>query len=178
MSLSVCCELQDIPIDVDIVEIVTAVDENNKKFTQFVIQCNQQQTFHRFSHFYSLYLLFCNNYPLLIIPPIPHKKYSLNAKSIQKRQKGLKTFLKRITTHPVLKNNHLLHRFLTENLHFNWETSISSKTSEFYQTFKKALSPKTNPKYHGNLFLLTKRRAIFTNSRQNIKIQSSYQSSA
>lgn len=62
-------------------------------------------------------------YPTLIIPPIPSKQsigdYAIKQSKakedmtmISRRKRMLQVFLNRIAKHPILSNEHVVHRFL------------------------------------------------------------------
>lgn len=88
----------------------------------------------RYSAFLSLHQALTGLYPVLIIPPIPSKQsltdYAVKGQSkaredatiIARRKRLLEDFLKRLIRHPILGGEHVLHRFLEEDV--SWVSSI------------------------------------------------------
>lgn len=88
----------------------------------------------RYSAFLSLHQSLTGLYPVLIIPPIPSKQsltdYAVKGQSkaredatiIARRKRLLEDFLKRLIRHPILGGEHVLHRFLEEDV--SWVSSV------------------------------------------------------
>ncbi|PVV00648.1 hypothetical protein BB560_004959 [Smittium megazygosporum] len=125
---------------------------NRKSFVAYSIQTKDQVVLRRYSEFDSLHELLSKLYPTEIIPPLPEKhtilqtisvkdKGSLEKKTIENRIRNLKTFLNRISVDPVLKHEHIFHRFLTngvswdEVLHSNIISKIPSNPLFFSPSF-------------------------------------------
>lgn len=88
----------------------------------------------RYSAFLSLHQALTGLYPVLIIPPIPSKQsltdYAVKGQSkaredatiIARRKRLLEDFLRRLVRHPILGGEHVLHRFLEEDV--SWVSYI------------------------------------------------------
>lgn len=81
---------------------------------------------HRYSDFYFLYECLMNDYPTLLIPPLPNKQRLEYIKGgrfsdefTAKRAVSLSTFLRRVCHHPTLKRSQVLHIFLDESDYWN-----------------------------------------------------------
>ena len=78
---------------------------------------------HRYSEFEGLRKLLAKIHPTVIVPPIPEKhnikdyaskpgKAKENPSIIDKRKRLLQAFLNRVAAHPVLRGEHIYHRFI------------------------------------------------------------------
>ncbi|XP_029681265.1 sorting nexin-4-like isoform X2 [Takifugu rubripes] len=78
----------------------------------------------RYSEFELLRSYLTVTYPYIVVPPLPEKRaefvwHKLSADNmdpdfVERRRVGLENFLLRVALHPVLSDDRILHRFLTE----------------------------------------------------------------
>ena len=92
--------------------------EGTQAFVSFLVTSDVQVR-RRFQDFISLHQLMTEEYPQLIIPPLPNKhrmEYVVGDRFgeefLLKRQQGLQIFMDRIARHPVLKSSNCLEKFL------------------------------------------------------------------
>ncbi|CEG81290.1 hypothetical protein RMATCC62417_15511 [Rhizopus microsporus] len=85
----------------------------------------------RYSEFESLRKSLVKLYPILLIPPIPEKhtlseyaRKDENASMIDKRKRMLERFLNRVCSHPILRQEHVFHRFILGSE--NWSDVLHS----------------------------------------------------
>ncbi|QPG73020.1 hypothetical protein FOA43_000324 [Brettanomyces nanus] len=84
------------------------------------------QTRRRYSDFFFLYQCLMNDYPTLLIPPLPNKQRLEYIKGgrfsdefTTKRSISLSNFLYRVCYHPILQKSDVLHIFLADTDHWN-----------------------------------------------------------
>ncbi|KAI8882685.1 PX-domain-containing protein [Backusella circina FSU 941] len=94
--------------------------EQNKSSSYIVYIITVKATKRRYSEFESFRKSLVRLYPTSLIPPIPEKQsiteYAQKQKDdthlIEKRKRMLERFLTRISEHPILKREHVFHRFM------------------------------------------------------------------
>ncbi|TPX61431.1 hypothetical protein SpCBS45565_g07257 [Spizellomyces sp. 'palustris'] len=96
---------------------------------------------HRYSEFEAFRKLLVKLHPTAVVPPIPEKhsvadyavkpgKAKEDPHIIEKRKKMLQSFLNRIAAHPVLREEHVFHRFLEGGA--TWADILSSSGLGYY----------------------------------------------
>jgi len=80
----------------------------------------------RYSDFYFLYQCLVNDFPTLLVPPLPDKKRMEYIKGgrfseefTSKRAVSLSIFLHRVCSHPIMKTSDVLRVFLADTVHWN-----------------------------------------------------------
>ncbi|KII85816.1 hypothetical protein PLICRDRAFT_115010 [Plicaturopsis crispa FD-325 SS-3] len=100
-----------------------------KSYIVYVIEAGTSVSYHRHSEFESLRASLVTLYPTLVIPPIPPKQsvadFVFKARDdptlVAQRTRMLQTFLNRVARHPIISNEHVFHRFLTE---LDWWSNV------------------------------------------------------
>ncbi|RCI02617.1 Autophagy-protein 20 [Rhizopus stolonifer] len=100
---------------------------DNHSFIVYTIQTQDMKEIkRRYSEFESLRKSLVRLYPVLLVPPIPEKhsiteytRKDENIGVINKRKRMLERFLVRISDHPILRQEHVFHRFIHGNESWN-----------------------------------------------------------
>ncbi|KIR30309.1 sorting nexin-41 [Cryptococcus deuterogattii 99/473] len=134
-----CCSIdKDISAgeQVHIVDALKTTEGGTASYITYVIRLGTHTVRRRYSAFLSLHQALTGLYPVLIIPPIPSKQsltdYAVKGQSkaredatiIARRKRLLEDFLKRLIRHPILGGEHVLHRFLEEDV--SWSEVLHS----------------------------------------------------
>ncbi|OWT41151.1 sorting nexin-41 [Cryptococcus neoformans Bt1] len=138
-KIGYCCDIdKDISAgeQVHIVDALKTTEGGTASYITYVIRLGTHTVRRRYSAFLSLHQSLTGLYPVLIIPPIPSKQsltdYAVKGQSkaredatiIARRKRLLEDFLKRLIRHPILGGEHVLHRFLEEDV--SWSEVLHS----------------------------------------------------
>ncbi|VEU23687.1 DEKNAAC104843 [Brettanomyces naardenensis] len=124
----------DYPIETSVEDPLTEHDVQNTYITyQITVRSRAPnfpdgafQTRRRYSDFYFLYECLINDFPTLLVPPLPNKQRLEYIKGgrfsdefTKKRSISLSNFLHRVCKHPILRKSDVLHIFLADTDQWN-----------------------------------------------------------
>ncbi|KAI9276577.1 hypothetical protein BY458DRAFT_505396 [Sporodiniella umbellata] len=124
------------PLDLKITYAEKTQTEN-QSFIVYTIQTqDKREVKRRYSEFEHLRKVLLRLYPVLLVPPIPEKhsiveytRKDESAEFINKRKRMLERFLMRVGIHPILRQEHVFHRFIHGKESWN-EISLSPPVSD------------------------------------------------
>ncbi|KAI8890876.1 hypothetical protein K501DRAFT_328063 [Backusella circina FSU 941] len=122
------CSLQELlnqENPISIVDYEKRATENSKVSSVYVVYTlklkDRTECKRRYSEFESFRKSLIRLYPTLLVPPIPekhsiveyaHKQLDDTKLMVDKRMRLLERFLNKLAAHPILKNDHVFHRFI------------------------------------------------------------------
>jgi len=114
-----------------VIETTTKADKGKKfsgmkTFTMYEIKSSayERKVERRFKHFAWLHSRLTEQFPCVIIPPIPEKQVQgrFDGDFIENRRQKLERFLNRVARHPVMGSSSVFRHFLTVGDHKAWKS--------------------------------------------------------